>query len=91
MSCRRGRTPAGGSCGRRRSREARRRGRSAFAGSAGLEHAHRAPVVTRSRSAVSGVTYALSGSAGSIGIGKPNADGNPTAMSVQLSPVSLER
>ena len=48
-------------------------------------------VVTRSRSAVSGVTYALSGSAGSIGIGKPNADGNPTAMSVQLSPVSLER
>ena len=42
-------------------------------------------------SAVSGMTYALSGSAGSIASGKPKSDGRPSATSVHDSPASSER
>ncbi|CAA9483596.1 MAG: hypothetical protein AVDCRST_MAG17-317 [uncultured Solirubrobacterales bacterium] len=42
-------------------------------------------------SAASGITYALSGSAGSMTIGNPKSDGRPAPMSIQLSPASSER
>src|SRR5215208_2210606 len=42
--------------------------------------------VTRSMSALSGITYALSGSAGSSASGKPKSDGSPSAMLVHDSP-----
>ena len=44
--------------------------------------------VTRSASAVSGITNALSGSAGSIASGKPNPLGRPSAISFQEEPAS---
>ena len=37
------------------------------------------------------MTYALSGSSGSMTIGKPKSDGSPSAMLTHVSPASSER
>ena len=45
----------------------------------------------RSSAPISGMTYALSGSAGSTTIGKPKSEGSPSPMSIQLPPPSSDR
>jgi hypothetical protein len=42
-------------------------------------------------SAVSGITYAASGSAGSSASGKPKSDGRPSPIAVHDAPASSER